>query len=237
MGPARMETRVLSAVGKVAGLGGLALGVLLLIFQGLLQKQFLPTGGLNQTQAFAIMLAVLVFTFGIACIGLIAWVVAPKDRTTSVPPGIVALLAVLVIVVLLTAVFVSTQVKEAASTVAPDNKPNALISPPPPATPARPVDGVWDLQMICPDGSNVNEFGSHFARGRYARAFAGPVNGTTELAFGYTSEDTLRLTGYVYFDGYGAFAVDATGKKSGASLTGTGRFGTSDQCKLFGTEK
>lgn len=48
-----MESRILSAVGKIAGLGGIALGVLLLVFQGVLKTHFLPDAGLNSAQAFA----------------------------------------------------------------------------------------------------------------------------------------------------------------------------------------
>jgi hypothetical protein len=37
-----MESKLLSSLGKIAGIGGIALGVFLLIFQGVLQKTFLP---------------------------------------------------------------------------------------------------------------------------------------------------------------------------------------------------
>jgi len=33
---------------------------------------------------------------------------------------------------------------------------------PPPQAPSRPVDGTWDLPLICPDKSAVNEFGAIF---------------------------------------------------------------------------
>jgi hypothetical protein len=50
-----MESRILGSLGKVAGLGGVALGVFLLIFRGVLEKQFLPQAGLTAEQAFAVL--------------------------------------------------------------------------------------------------------------------------------------------------------------------------------------
>jgi hypothetical protein len=46
-----MEARILSAVGKIAGIGGVALGVFLLIFQGVLKQKFLPDIGLGEEHA------------------------------------------------------------------------------------------------------------------------------------------------------------------------------------------
>jgi hypothetical protein len=94
-----MEGKLLSSVGKIAGLGGIALGVFLLIFQGVLQKQFLPQAGLTSAQ-----------TFGIASIGVIAWLVSrtigPK---ASVPLAAMGTLAGLVVVVLGAATYLGAQ--------------------------------------------------------------------------------------------------------------------------------
>ena len=105
-----METNILRSVGKVAGLGGLALGVFLLIFQGVLQKQFLPQAGLASAQAFAIILSLMILTFGIAGIGMIAWLVSrtigPK---ASVPLPAMGTLAALIVVVIGAATYVGAQ--------------------------------------------------------------------------------------------------------------------------------
>jgi hypothetical protein len=105
-----METNILRSVGKVAGLGGLALGVFLLIFQGVLQKQFLPQAGLASAQAFAIILSLMILTFGIAGIGMIAWLVSrtigPK---ASVPLPAMGTLAALIVVVVGAATYVGAQ--------------------------------------------------------------------------------------------------------------------------------
>jgi hypothetical protein len=96
-----METNLLRSVGKVAGLGGLALGVFLLIFQGVLQKEFLPQAGLASAQAFAIILSLMILTFGIAGIGVIAWLVSrtigPKAAVPLPAMGTLAGLIVLVV--------------------------------------------------------------------------------------------------------------------------------------------
>jgi len=82
-----MESKILSSVGKVAGLGGIALGVLLLIFQGVLQQKFLPQAGLESAQAFAVILSLMILTFGIAGIGVIAWLVGRTVGPTVPVPG------------------------------------------------------------------------------------------------------------------------------------------------------
>jgi hypothetical protein len=107
-----MESKLLGTVGKVAGLGGIALGTFLLIFQGVLQKHFLPQAGLGSAQAFAIILSMMIFTFGIAGIGIIAWLVSrtigPK---ASVPTAAMGTLAGLMVLVIGAAVYVGAQSK------------------------------------------------------------------------------------------------------------------------------
>jgi hypothetical protein len=107
-----MESKILSSLGKIAGVGGIALGVFLLIFQGVLQKQFLPQAGLGSAQAFAVILSLMIMTFGIAGIGVIAWLlgrtVGPK---TPVPGPAMGTLAALIVLVLGAAIYVGAQGK------------------------------------------------------------------------------------------------------------------------------
>lgn len=109
-----MEGKLLTSLGKIAGLGGIALGVLLLIFQGVLQKQFLPQAGLTSDQAFAIILSLLILTFGISGIGVIAWLigraVGPK-APMSIPA--MSTFAGLMALVLGAAVYIGAQAKSA----------------------------------------------------------------------------------------------------------------------------
>jgi hypothetical protein len=115
-----MESKILSSVGKVAGLGGIALGVFLLVFRGVLEKQFLPQAGLMAEQAFAIILSMMILTFGIAGIGVIAWLVG-RTAGPKIPASGAALsmLAGLIVLVVGAAVYVGAQAK-------PDAKPVAL---------------------------------------------------------------------------------------------------------------
>lgn len=107
-----MESKILSSLGRIAGVGGIALGAFLLIFQGVLQKQFLPQAGLGSAQAFAVILSLMILTFGIAGIGVMAWLlgrtVGPK---TPVPGPAMGTLAALIVLVLGAAVYVGAQAK------------------------------------------------------------------------------------------------------------------------------
>jgi len=89
-----MESRLLSALGKVAGIGGIALGVFLLLFRGVLEKELLPKSGLDPKQGYAIILSLMIFTFGIAGIGVIAWLIgratSPKAPISASALGVLA---------------------------------------------------------------------------------------------------------------------------------------------------
>jgi hypothetical protein len=117
--------------------------------------------------------------------------------------------------------------------VNPHTEPTSSDIPPPPRAPDRPVAGKWDVNMSCPGGAALNELGAQFGLGLFARGFQGPP-GQTELAMGYISTDTLRVTGYVaFFNGAGNYDVDGTATRNGSSsFAGTGRFGSSTDCKL-----
>jgi hypothetical protein len=115
-----MESKILSSVGKIAGVGGIALGVFLLIFRGVLEKQFLPQAGLQSEQAFAVILSLMILTFGIAGIGLIAWLIG-RTAGPKIPASMTALglLAGLIVVVLVASVYVSVQGKSGPNAVVP----------------------------------------------------------------------------------------------------------------------
>jgi hypothetical protein len=97
LGGIKMESRLLATMGKVAGLGGMALGVFLLLFQGVLKTQFLPQTGLSSAQAFAVIIALMIFTFGIAGIGVLAWLISHSiNPRKQMPPWFVGVLAFLI---------------------------------------------------------------------------------------------------------------------------------------------
>jgi hypothetical protein len=67
-----MEEHVLIAVGKVAGIGGLALGVFLLLFREVIRKRIFPK--LPHTDAYRLIRQFMFLTFGLAVFGLGSWV-------------------------------------------------------------------------------------------------------------------------------------------------------------------
>ena len=80
---------ILKTMGAVAGIGGLALGVFLILFRDFLRKLLLPK--LGKEQAYRLLRLFLVLVWSIAVIGIAAWVVLefrPKEPTVvQVPEG------------------------------------------------------------------------------------------------------------------------------------------------------
>jgi hypothetical protein len=75
-------TATLKVVGQVAGIGGIALGVLMLIFREVIRKNIFPN--LAQIQAYRIIRLVVVLTFLIAASGVAAWVYVQRVGTQHI---------------------------------------------------------------------------------------------------------------------------------------------------------
>jgi hypothetical protein len=67
-----MDTGILETVGKVAGIGGIALGVFLLLFRDVIRKSIFPQ--LTKAQAYSLLRLIVVLVFLVAIAGLGAWV-------------------------------------------------------------------------------------------------------------------------------------------------------------------
>jgi hypothetical protein len=83
-----MEEHVLIAVGKVAGIGGLALGVFLLLFREVIRKKIFPT--LPHLEAYRLIRQFMFLTFGLALFGLGSWtyisvIATPRSDSHSKP--------------------------------------------------------------------------------------------------------------------------------------------------------
>jgi hypothetical protein len=61
----------LTVVAKVAGIGGIALGVLALIFREVIRKNIFPQ--LGNAHAYRIIRLMILLTFAIALISVVAW--------------------------------------------------------------------------------------------------------------------------------------------------------------------
>lgn len=67
-----MEASLLKTVGQVAGIGGLALGVFLLLFRDVIRRNIFPS--LSKEHAYKIIRLFLLLTFALAFGGIAAWV-------------------------------------------------------------------------------------------------------------------------------------------------------------------
>ncbi|MGR2740925.1 DUF4019 domain-containing protein [Billgrantia sp. Q4P2] len=71
----------LQVVGQVAGIGGLALGVLLLVFREVIRKNIFPN--LDQSQAYRLILLIVVLTFVIATFGIGSWLYVQRQASPA----------------------------------------------------------------------------------------------------------------------------------------------------------
>ena len=67
-----MDAELIRLMGQVAGIGGLAIGALLLIFRDVIRKEIFPN--LTRQQAFHVIQLLIVLTFLVALAGIAAWV-------------------------------------------------------------------------------------------------------------------------------------------------------------------
>lgn len=138
-----MEAKLLRELGKIAGIGGIALGVLLLVFQNVVKQ----VTGLPPDRAFATIFALLILTFGIAGIGIIAWLIAKSMRPrTPVANGPLYLLGVLVVSIVgcaawLGADFIRDARIAAIQSGAPSSTAQATANPPPGSEVFSPCQG------------------------------------------------------------------------------------------------
>jgi len=67
-----VEEHVLIAVGKVAGIGGLGFGIFFLLFREVIRKNIFPR--LSDQEAYQLIRQFMYLTFGMAVLGLGAWI-------------------------------------------------------------------------------------------------------------------------------------------------------------------
>ena len=67
-----METDVLKVVGQVAGIGGLALGVFLLLFREIIRRNIFPM--LPPAEAYRLLRLITGAVWSVAVVGIAAWV-------------------------------------------------------------------------------------------------------------------------------------------------------------------
>src|SRR3982750_2049400 len=77
-----MDAETLKVVAQVAGIGGIALAVLLMVFREVIRKNSFPS--LSQQEGYRLLRLVIISTWSIAIIGVGAWVYAKGQATPSV---------------------------------------------------------------------------------------------------------------------------------------------------------
>lgn len=84
-----MDQSVMQTFGKVAGIGGLGLGVFLLLFREIIRKQVFPK--LKEESAFRLIRQFMLLTFSVSVVGILAWVWTDRraeTKQTNTPPPI-----------------------------------------------------------------------------------------------------------------------------------------------------
>jgi hypothetical protein len=81
-----METELFKTLGQVAGIGGIALGVLLILFKEIIRKSIFPT--LKKDQAYRLLRLIVILIFIVAIAGISAWVWVGQNPKVDVKHGV-----------------------------------------------------------------------------------------------------------------------------------------------------
>lgn len=76
-----MNAELLEKLGQIAGIGGLSIGLLLLVFRQIIAKNFFPN--LTKEQAYKIIQLIIILSFTTAIIGMIGWFYLENKKTTQ----------------------------------------------------------------------------------------------------------------------------------------------------------
>jgi len=79
-----MDTELIRVVGQIAGIGGLAIGALLLVFRDVIRKGIFPN--LTREHDYKIIRLIIVLTFIIALAGIAAWVWVQNGKPVLTNP-------------------------------------------------------------------------------------------------------------------------------------------------------
>src|SRR3954447_2453282 len=80
-----MDAQVLKTVGQVAGIGGLALGVFLLLYRDIIRKNIFPK--LPAAEAYRLLRLITGAVWSVAVVGILAWVYVETRSTTAAAGG------------------------------------------------------------------------------------------------------------------------------------------------------
>ena len=81
-----MDSQLVSTLAQIAGIGGAALGVFLLVFRDVIRKNVFPQ--LTKRQGFQLLILALVLTWSVAIAGILAWVFGPQPQDVAASEGV-----------------------------------------------------------------------------------------------------------------------------------------------------
>jgi hypothetical protein len=77
-----IDPEILKVVGQVAGIGGLAIGALIIIFRDIISKNIFPT--LAKQQAYNLLILIVVLVWSVAIAGVVAWIFVNGNQHRNV---------------------------------------------------------------------------------------------------------------------------------------------------------
>jgi hypothetical protein len=78
-----LDLSLLEPLGKVAGIGGIALGVLLIVFRDIIGKKIFPK--LPVAEAYRLLQLITAGVWSVAIVGIVAWVYASTPNAHKPP--------------------------------------------------------------------------------------------------------------------------------------------------------
>jgi hypothetical protein len=81
-----MDVEALKIVGQVAGIGGLALGVFLLLFREIIRKNIFPR--LPPPEAYRLLRLITIAVWSVAIVGIGAWVYTSQGHASVADCGV-----------------------------------------------------------------------------------------------------------------------------------------------------
>lgn len=84
-----MDVELIKAAGRIAGIGGVALGVFLILFREVIRKSIFPM--LTREHAYRLLKLIVILVWSIALTGIGAWVWTSKTGTSVEAKGGVAI--------------------------------------------------------------------------------------------------------------------------------------------------
>ena len=101
-----MQTWLFKSLGAAAGLAGIALGIVLVLYRDIIASDLLSST-LCQTQSYNVLLSIIVFVFGIAAVGIVAWVISlSKPADSHIATKRIAIVAGSIIPIIIASIFI-----------------------------------------------------------------------------------------------------------------------------------